>query len=57
MIYKIKSQYSLDGVVIGYIEGEGKRSGMLKELLVANIRTDNLSDNCKSRKWFFRDEQ
>lgn len=41
MIYKIKSQYSLDGVVIGYIEGEGKRSGMLKELLVANIRTDN----------------
>ena len=40
MIYKLKTRYSLDAVIIGFIEGEGERSGMLREVLVAMLRDD-----------------
>ena len=33
-IYKIKPLITLDGVILGYAEGEGSRAGMLKEVLV-----------------------
>jgi hypothetical protein len=33
-IYKLKPLITLDAVILGYAEGEGVRSGMLKELLV-----------------------
>lgn len=33
-IYKIKPLIALDGVILGYAEGEGSRAGMLKEVLV-----------------------
>lgn len=34
-IYKIKPLITLDGVVVGFSEGEGSRAGMLREVLVA----------------------
>jgi ATP-dependent DNA ligase len=37
MIYKLKPRCTLDGVVIGFVEGEGDRSGMLREVLVAML--------------------
>ena len=33
-IYKIKPLITMDGVILGYAEGEGSREGMLKEVLV-----------------------
>ena len=33
-IYKIKPKITLDGVILGYAEGEGSRADMLKEVLV-----------------------
>ena len=41
MIYKIKPSVSLDAVIIGYVESEGNRSGMIREVLVAMITDDN----------------
>jgi hypothetical protein len=38
--YKIKPLITIDGVILGFAEGEGTRIGMLKELLVG-ICTDN----------------
>ncbi len=40
MIYKLKPRCTLDGVVIGFVEGEGDRAGMLREILVAMLRDD-----------------
>jgi len=40
MIYKIKPRCTLDGVVIGFVEGEGDRAGMLREVLVAMLRDE-----------------
>tara|TARA_B110000438_G_scaffold303043_1_gene362841 strand:- start:6073 stop:7437 length:1365 start_codon:yes stop_codon:yes gene_type:complete len=41
MIYKIKPSVSLDAAIIGYVESEGERSGMIREVLVAMITDDN----------------
>ena len=42
MIYKVKPRYTLDGVVIGFVEGEGDRAGMLREILVAMLRNETI---------------
>ena len=41
MIYKIKPSVTLDGVIIGYVESEDEREGMLREVLVAMLTEDN----------------
>jgi len=41
MIYKIKPTVTLDGVIIGYVESEDEREGMLREVLVAMLTKDN----------------
>ena len=40
MIYKVKPRCTLDGVIIGYVEGEGDRLGMIREVLVAMINDE-----------------
>ena len=35
MIYKIKPLHTFDTVVVGFVEGEGHREGMLREVLIA----------------------
>ena len=42
MIYKLKPRCTLDGVVIGFVEGEGDRAGMLREVLVAMLRDEKI---------------
>ena len=41
MIYKIKPSVTLDAVIIGYVESEDEREGMLREVLVAMLTKDN----------------
>lgn len=42
IVYKVKPRHSIDGVVIGFTTGDDERSEMVRDLLVAVMRTDGL---------------
>ena len=38
MIYKVKPLHTFDAVIVGYVEGDGDRKGMLREVLIAMMK-------------------
>ena len=55
--YKIKPKYTFDGVVVGFAEGDGRRAGMLRDLLMAFMMEDGSYQVFAHLSHGFGDEQ